>query len=82
MITSAVALTVPALTVLSGSTQVRDLIRVVGSSTAFPFTEFDRRVKNGVTGIVEIKIDCDGVVIANTLLAPSMKLNLQGEHYV
>ena len=113
---------------VAGAAEARDQIRIVGSSTVFPFsatvaerfgkstrfktpvvestgsggglklfcagigdrhpdiTNASRRIKksevrrcakNGVTGIVEVKIGYDGIVLANSKAAPRLKISLR-----
>ena len=128
MIKKALGLAILASVAVSGVAEARDQIRVVGSSTVFPFatavaerfgkttsfkspvvestgsggglklfcsgigdkhpdiTNASRRIKksevkkcasNGITGIVEVKIGYDGIVIANSRKAAVMKLSLK-----
>ena len=44
------------------------------ASRAIKATEFEACQKNGVTDIVEVKIGYDGIVVANSKKAPSLKL--------
>lgn len=128
MIRKALVLAALVTVVFGGAAQARDEIRIVGSSTVFPFSaavaeqfarttafkapvvestgtgggfklfcagggdahpdianasrrikrsEVERCRKNGVTGIVEIKIGYDGIVMANAGRAPDMALSLR-----
>lgn len=125
MILSALALLASGVA-FAGAAEARDQIRIVGSSTVYPFTtavaeqfgkqgkfktpvvestgtgggfklfcagvdeaspdasnasraikksEFDDCTKNGVDGIVEIKVGFDGLTIANSKKGPDLKLS-------
>ena len=50
---------------------------VTNSSRRQKKSEFELCKKNGVKGIVEVKIGYDGIVLANSLTAPNMDMSLK-----
>ena len=127
-ITTAAALAAVGIVGFADAASARDQIRIVGSSTVYPFTtavaeqigktggvktpvvestgtgggfklfcagvgvghpditnasrairksEFDDCTKNGVTGVVEIKVGIDGITIAQSKAGPALKLTLE-----
>ena len=47
---------------------------ITNSSRRIKKTEFEKAMKNGVNGIIEVKIGYDGIVVANSKKAPTLKL--------